>query len=348
MDLREKIVLPVIAASVMGVLAAGGADVPLPDVKIAQFKGDRPAAISYTFDDGTLGHYKVAAPLLEKYGFRGTFFVVPGRTLVEPAAEATFVDAKGNTHSRPVSWKEWRELAARGHEVANHGLDHKKLPDLSDEEVVKQVQEAQRLIAVKVGVSPITFCYPGNGRNERVRKIVLQTHIAAREKEGGFGGANFTAALANRVVDKAIESGGQKVIMIHAVAEPGHQPISAEMLDAHLKYVAGLRDKIWVDTFANVSRYVRERETAQIEILERSVNQVSFRLTCPLDSKLFNGALTCVLTIGKPVATPSAQYNTSGVAVPVDVVKDKLLVNVVPGTDTITIRWKRENNNDSR
>ena len=330
----------IIAASVMGVLSASGADVPVPVIKIAQFKGDRLAAISYTFDDGTLGHYKVAAPLLEKYGFCGTFFVVPGRILDEPTTEATFVDAKGNTRSRPVSWKEWRELSARGHEVANHGLDHKKLPGLIDEEVAQQVQEAQRLISAKVGVSPLTFCYPGNGRDERVREIVMQTHIAASEKEDGFGGTNFTAALANRVVDRAIKSGGQEVIMIHAVAEPGYQPISEEMLDAHLKYVASVRDKIWVDTFANVSRYVRERETAQIEITEQTANQVSFRLTCPLDSKRFNSALTCVLMIGTPMTTASAQYDTSGMIVPVDVTNDKLMLNVVPGTEPITILWK--------
>ena len=46
-----------------------------PIVKIAKFKGNKPAAISYTFDDGYVEHYTVAAPELEKHGFRGTFWV---------------------------------------------------------------------------------------------------------------------------------------------------------------------------------------------------------------------------------------------------------------------------------
>lgn len=37
----------------------------MPQVEIARFAGNRQAAASFTFDDGTPGHYTVAAPLLE-------------------------------------------------------------------------------------------------------------------------------------------------------------------------------------------------------------------------------------------------------------------------------------------
>ena len=47
--------------------------IPPQQVEIARFAGNRVAAVSYTFDDGTLGHYTVAVPTLERYGFRGTF-----------------------------------------------------------------------------------------------------------------------------------------------------------------------------------------------------------------------------------------------------------------------------------
>ncbi len=38
-------------------------------------ESDIPVVV-FTFDDGGLEHYEDAAPILEKYGFRGTFNVV--------------------------------------------------------------------------------------------------------------------------------------------------------------------------------------------------------------------------------------------------------------------------------
>jgi hypothetical protein len=37
-------------------------------------RGDRAAAVSYTFDDALRDHAELAAPLLEMFGFRGTSF----------------------------------------------------------------------------------------------------------------------------------------------------------------------------------------------------------------------------------------------------------------------------------
>ena len=52
-----------------------------PDaIRIAKFKGDRAAALSFTFDDNLRDQYDVAVPLPNKYGIRATFFVIPGRT----------------------------------------------------------------------------------------------------------------------------------------------------------------------------------------------------------------------------------------------------------------------------
>jgi peptidoglycan/xylan/chitin deacetylase (PgdA/CDA1 family) len=140
--------LPVVAAETKGAQA--------PPVEIARFAGNRVAAVSYTFDDGTMGHYTVAAPTLERYGFRGTFGVVVRKTADDPDAAAKLAAAGGKNDARRISWQEWRELAARGHEVANHGLDHRGLPALTEPELEREVEEARRIITEKV-VRPLTF-----------------------------------------------------------------------------------------------------------------------------------------------------------------------------------------------
>ena len=47
-----------------------GQGVDIPKVRIAPFKGDKACAISYTFDDALRDQSILAAPMLEKYGFR--------------------------------------------------------------------------------------------------------------------------------------------------------------------------------------------------------------------------------------------------------------------------------------
>jgi peptidoglycan/xylan/chitin deacetylase (PgdA/CDA1 family) len=320
--------------------AAEKNDAAGPQVEIARFAGNRVAAVSYTFDDGTLGHYTVAAPTLEHYGFRGTFGVVARKTTDDPEAAEKLAakTEQGTNNTRRVSWKEWRELAGKGHEVANHGLEHKGLVGLTDEGLQREVEEARRIITEKVA-RPLTFIYPGNSRNPQVRAFVLKNHIAARDREDRFGGPGFNVDKANGIIDKAIKTGQAIVVMTHAVAEVGYEPVSKEDLEEHLKYVSQLKDRVWVDTLANVSRYVRERDAAKIAIKASEADRVTFDLACSLDPVLFNGPLTCVIHAGGHVVRESARCERGGVVLPAVVSGDKVLVDVVPGAGEVTVRW---------
>ena len=167
----------------------------------------------------------------------------------------------------------------------------------------------------------------------------MKNHIATRDYEEAFGGPDFNLGKANAIIDKAIKTGQAIVIMTHAVAEVGYMPLSREDLDGHLKYVSQLKDRIWVDTLANVSRYARERDAAKLAIKASQTNRVTFDLACPLDPALFNGPLTCVIHAGGHVVRASAQCERGGVALPTLISGDKVLVDVVPGTGAVTVRW---------
>ena len=63
-------------------------------------------AVSLTYDDGIPSHIEDVAPTLEVCGLRGTFNT--------PIARASVMERAGD----------WRDLAARGHELGNHSLFH--------------------------------------------------------------------------------------------------------------------------------------------------------------------------------------------------------------------------------
>ena len=49
-------------------------------IRVARFKGDRAGAVSITLDDGLRNQDDVAVALLNQYGIRATFFIIPGLT----------------------------------------------------------------------------------------------------------------------------------------------------------------------------------------------------------------------------------------------------------------------------
>jgi peptidoglycan/xylan/chitin deacetylase (PgdA/CDA1 family) len=230
-----------------------------PNMRSTQtFPEGKRAAISFTFDDGSREHADVAARLLDDCGFRGTFFVIAGLTR-ETRAEPLAADRVRSWWAE-VSWEEWREAAARGHEIGNHSLTHPvgglaKVED--DGQLRAEVEDSARLIAEKIGRAPVSFAYPYNKTSARVRALVARHHPAIREDQARYGGRWFSLAGANRLVDRAIRKGQWLVPMIHGIGG-GWDPLDAELFRRHLRYIKEREAEIWVDTFGAISRHFNQ------------------------------------------------------------------------------------------
>lgn len=108
--------------------------------KVAKYKGDKSAAISYTFDDGLVEHYTLVAPHLEKLNFRGTFWINGSR--VNENAQLV----KDSTR---VTWGQLKEMSDKGHEISNHGWAHKNFSKFPIEEIRLDIQKNDSAIFVK-------------------------------------------------------------------------------------------------------------------------------------------------------------------------------------------------------
>lgn len=73
---------------------------------------DRRRMVVLTFDDGTVEQLR-AAEIMERYGFRGVFFVIPDRA---GRGDARYLDSAAVTR-----------LARAGHRVAPHGFAHRSM-----------------------------------------------------------------------------------------------------------------------------------------------------------------------------------------------------------------------------
>jgi hypothetical protein len=117
------LVLMAAAVRVVGGADGEGEGVPEVRVRIARFADDRPAAISYTFDDNLREQYTVALPMLNEVGFKGTFFVIAGKTAETPEEGAKKqVDPNVRGKWGGISWPELKKMADEGQEIGSHTL----------------------------------------------------------------------------------------------------------------------------------------------------------------------------------------------------------------------------------
>jgi peptidoglycan/xylan/chitin deacetylase (PgdA/CDA1 family) len=127
---------------------AGYTGITLDDLAMALETGaplpDRP--IILTFDDGYRDHYYNAYPLLQKYGFPGTFFLI-----------TSFLD---NGREEYLTWDQVTEMHAGGMEFGAHGYTHDDLRNRSVDYLVWQMLGPRQAIEERIGEPVHWFCYP--------------------------------------------------------------------------------------------------------------------------------------------------------------------------------------------
>ncbi|MEI7766438.1 MAG: polysaccharide deacetylase family protein [Phycisphaerae bacterium] len=306
-------------------------------VEICPFKDDKDAALSFTFDDGIRDQVDLAVPLLERYGFRATFFVIAGLTpdhKKDPRAQRS-----GEWAS--VAWEEWAELAKRGHEIGSHSLSHPMLDRVTeDKKLTREIVQSKKLIQTKLGLTPISFCYPYNQRTDHVRDLVLKQYPLVREEELVYGRTDFTADTANSWVNQAIQQHRWMVPMIHGIEKGFTAFSSVKVLEAHLKYLKQREPQIWVDTFGTIGRYVKLRDATTLKILQTGAKKVVFQLTSNLDPTIYNLPLTVAIEVHTKKAVASRDAKKEPLPMPIQIQDQQLLLDVTPGPNPITVTWE--------
>ena len=137
-------------------------------------------------------------------------------------------------------------------------------------------------------------------------------------------------------MDRAIHEGDWIVSITHGILNGYTAYPTLKAFESHLQYVKDHESEIWVDTFANVFRYGRERDEARLTS-QPSPGKVVFTLAAPLDPKVYDRPLTVVIAA---TAATDARATREGVALPIKVRPDRILVNAVPSDAPVTVTWR--------
>lgn len=102
--------------------------------------------IVFSFDDGGKSFYTVIAPILEKYGYNGLFFI-----------STKFIGA-----DTFLSASQIRELNDRGHIIGSHAHTHEHLYTLSEAQVYQEWETSTRVLREIIN-RPIEYASIPNG-----------------------------------------------------------------------------------------------------------------------------------------------------------------------------------------
>ncbi|MCQ2288798.1 MAG: polysaccharide deacetylase family protein [Muribaculaceae bacterium] len=236
--------------------------------EVARFKGNARAAVSYTFDDGLVEHYTMVMPHLDSLGIKGTFWII-----------ADNIDRrKPMVDHLPVTWEQLVEIAAHGHELGNHGFTHTALDWITPEEGDREIERNDSAIYAHTGIHPVSFCFPGNGRNdEMIARVLAHPRInGARTFETGIGGGATVESL-DAWLASAIEKGEWVVGMTHGMTHGWDRFDHPEVLWQHLEHAKLLADsgQVWIATFAQVNAYLKGISDTATYILPRKPKKVT-------------------------------------------------------------------------
>lgn len=103
-----------------------------------------PRAVALTFDDGYRDNYTNVFPVLRRYGFTATFFVITGKV----------------GHPGYMSWAELREMSAAGMLIESHTVTHPVLTRLPAPALERELVQSRQALWLNLGIDSRVLCYP--------------------------------------------------------------------------------------------------------------------------------------------------------------------------------------------
>jgi hypothetical protein len=319
---------------------------------VGTWRGFCPAATSFTFDDGCAHQFSIAVPMFNAKNLKLTLYTCISTMF--------------------PGWPPLQSAASSGHEIASHTMTHPgNLGSLSAAQQTTELKNSRDSIDKYItGTRDIDLAYPNC--NPGTLSIMQQYYSAGRNCSGqinartpadffsiscyicGNTGSNNSAASLITLANNAVSSNGWCVYLTHDIDSlnghnhGGYSPTAQAALQGWVNYMDTNRTRFWVETFGNVFRYLRERDSASVRGVSRTADSITLQVTDLLNDTLYNypitirrplpsGWLTVKVTQGTTTLTSQTKDSNAVRYVIFDVVPDKGNV-VISRTGTGVIR----------
>jgi peptidoglycan/xylan/chitin deacetylase (PgdA/CDA1 family) len=331
---------------------------------------ERASAVGFLGYQGTIEYHSRAGALFEAgkvdeaYRLIDEAYAKVRKGQFKPGSKssAEVEEAKG------VFWEDLRTYAKQGHEFASHTVTHPRLAVLDEPNLLYELEKSREDILKQMGPA-YTFSAEGpyGTENERVMEYAHRIYPALRNRmpepfleeinrgsqtqpgqskkeyvQWQRGALSKTAPeLMQSWVDTvAAHDNIWLVLVFHGVDGIGWEAIPSERLDAYFQYIKQREDSIWVGTFGDVTKYMRERKNAKVqERVEK--DKIKITLSHSLDSSMYSLPLTLKTYVPSSwlrVAVRQAGKEDQPVSPKKDQNGTFVLFRAIPNAGTIELR----------
>lgn len=282
---------------------------------------ERASAARYLGYTGALAFYDKADEFYESgetgkaYAVIDTLYNLVRSGSLKPGKDISMeiADEKG------LSWPQVKEMAARGYEFASHTVTHAHLAIMDSANMLYELEKSKDDIREHLG-DQYTFSaeVPFGIEDKRVMKFGLPVYPALRnlmpdsfmeeinrgyKEQPGDSKSEYVQwqrgplsktpmqQMKSWVDTSLAHDNIWLVLVFHGIEGLGWEALPASRIDEYFQYIKLREDSIWVATFGNVARYVRERMNAKVQVDEKD-NQITVSLTHSLDARVYNEPLT--------------------------------------------------------
>ena len=136
--------------------------VSVAELLSARADGRGRGLVGLTFDDGYQDFVTYAMPVLQRYGFTATAFVLAGRLGGHNAWDSP------GPYKALLTADQVCQAAQDGMEIASHGLEHVSLLDVDDSQLCAETVRSRAILQELLGQQIRGFCYPYGHLDARV------------------------------------------------------------------------------------------------------------------------------------------------------------------------------------
>ena len=142
-------------------------------------------AIILTFDDDWKGQFLYVKPILDRYGFKATFFVTCNCVTYQ---DSTHCNNSGKPHS-VITWQDIKILQNDGHDIQSHGMSHKDLTQLTSNILEYEIgQSKQCMLDNNINSNIFANAFSTGWDNSTVIDTVAKYYDMAR---AGYGSLTY-------------------------------------------------------------------------------------------------------------------------------------------------------------
>ena len=265
-----------------------------------------------------------------------------------------------------TTWNDLKSYAKEGHEIASHTITHPRLAVLDEANMLYELEQSREDILNFLG-EKYTFSAEGpyGTENERVMEHAHKIYPALRNRmpepyleelnrssnrESGSSDKEYVqwqrGPLTNTSMEKmkswvdtcTIHDNIWLVLVFHGVDGIGWESKKGEELEEYFGYIKEREKDLWIATFADVTKYIRERKKTVIKSTVQD-NKIVVNISSDLDSKVYDVPITMKTYV--PATWKEVVLNKTNKREDLNIQKDSLgyyvLYAVLPNEGTITL-----------